>query len=68
MSAKNFKFVSPGIVIKEIDKSILSIPPGAMGPLVIGRSAKGPCGTPIQIRSYAEFVEVFGEPIPGVVN
>jgi len=68
MSAKNFKFVSPGIFIKEIDKSILEVPAGAIGPVVIGRAAKGPSGRPIAVRSYSEFVEIFGEPIPGIVE
>jgi len=66
MSVKKFKFVSPGIFINEIDKSILDVEPGTIGPLVIGRSEKGPAGTPIKVRSYAEFVEIFGEPVPGV--
>jgi len=66
MSVKKFKFVSPGIFMNEIDKSILEAAPEVIGPLVIGRSVKGPAGTPIKVRSYAEFVEIFGEPIPGV--
>jgi len=64
--AKKFKFVSPGIFIKEIDKSLLDVEPDAIGPLVVGRSQKGPAGTPIKVRSYAEFVEIFGEPLPGI--
>jgi len=66
MSAKKFKFVSPGIFMKEIDKSVLEVGPGAVGPIVIGRAAKGPAGTPIKVRSYAEFVSIFGEPLPGI--
>ena len=64
--AKKFKFVSPGIFIKEIDKSLLDVEPEAIGPLVVGRAQKGPSGTPIKVRSYAEFVEIFGEPLPGI--
>ena len=64
--AKKFKFVSPGIFIKEIDKSLLDVEPEAIGPIVVGRAQRGPAGTPIKVRSYAEFVEIFGEPLPGV--
>ena len=66
MSVKKFKFVSPGIFMREIDKSVLDVEPGAIGPVVIGRSGKGPAGTPVQVRSYSEFVEIFGEPLPGL--
>ena len=66
MSVKKFKFLSPGIFLNEIDKSILDLEPEIIGPIVIGRSEKGPSGTPIKVRSYAEFVEIFGEPIPGI--
>ncbi len=64
--AKKFKFVSPGIFIKEIDKSLLDVEPEAIGPLVVGRAQKGPAGTPIKVRSYGEFVESVGEPLPGI--
>jgi hypothetical protein len=68
MSAKKFRFVSPGVQIKEIDKSILPALPGAIGPVVIGRSLKGPSMVPVTVNTYEEFVQKFGEPSPGVSN
>lgn len=66
MPAKKFRFVSPGIQIKEIDKSILPAEPGAIGPVVIGRSLKGPSMVPVTVRDYEEFVQKFGEPDVGL--
>ena len=62
---KKFKFVSPGIFIDEIDKSKI---PGSgldIGPVVIGRSQRGPFMRPVRVESFAEFVELFGAPVPG---
>jgi hypothetical protein len=36
-----------------------------MGPVVIGRSLRGPSMRPVQVQSFSDFVEVFGEPVPG---
>ena len=65
MSVKKFKFVSPGVQVNEIDRSRVPAEAIKRGPLVIGRAAKGPSMRPITVQSFAEFVEIFGEPIPG---
>jgi len=65
MAARKFKFVSPGVFLKEIDNSQLPKLPGNNGPVIIGRTRKGPALNPVKVNSYADFVEVFGEPIPG---
>ena len=65
MSAKKFKFVSPGIFLNEIDNSQLPREPAAQGPMVIGRSLRGPAMRPVQVTSFAEFVDYFGAPHPG---
>lgn len=65
MSVKNFKFVSPGIFIKEIDESFVPSVPPVIGPVVIGRAEKGLAMTPITINNYQEFVNQFGETVPG---
>tara|TARA_Y100001938_G_scaffold151186_1_gene247078 strand:- start:8396 stop:12121 length:3726 start_codon:yes stop_codon:yes gene_type:complete len=65
MSVKKFKFVSPGIFIDEIDNSQLPALPARMGPVIIGRTEKGPGMRPVIVNSFSEFVEVFGQPIPG---
>jgi len=65
MSVKKFRFVSPGIFINEIDQSQLESLPARMGPVIIGRSERGPGFRPTTVSSFAEFVETFGNPIPG---
>ena len=63
--ARKFRFVSPGIFLREVDNSQLPRIPDAMGPTIIGRYAYGPAMRPFSVRSLAEFVEIFGNPIPG---
>ena len=65
MSAKKFKFVSPGVFLSEIDNSQLPRVPGGVGPVVIGRTRRGPALKPVKVSSFQEFVEVFGDPVPG---
>lgn len=65
MSVKNFKFVSPGVFINEIDNSAIPRSADSMGPVVIGRSSKGLAMQPVVVRSYSEFVGAFGDTIPG---
>lgn len=65
MSVKSFKFVSPGVFINEIDNSFRPRTPENIGPVVIGRAARGPAMQPIKVESYSEFVEVFGDTVPG---
>ncbi len=65
MSVKRFKFVSPGIFLNEIDNSQLPKLPNAIGPTIIGRLEKGPGMIPLTVDSFQQFVEVFGNPIPG---
>ena len=60
-----FKFISPGVFINEIDRSQLPNIPTALGPIIIGRTAKGPGLRPVAVSSFEEFVRVFGEPDPG---
>ena len=65
MSVKKFRFVSPGIFINEIDNSQLPNASTAVGPVIIGRTERGPAMKPVLVESFSEFVEVFGNPIPG---
>ncbi len=65
MSAKKFKFVSPGVFLSEIDNSQLPKVPGGVGPAIIGRTRRGPAMKPVKVNSFQEFVEIFGEPMPG---
>ena len=65
MSAKSFKFVSPGVFIQEIDNSALTKKVDAIGPVIIGRSRRGLAMTPTKVDSYSDFVEMFGDTVPG---
>jgi len=65
MSVKRFKFVSPGIFVNEIDNSFLPREPQLTGPAIITRALRGPAMRPVTVGSQAEFVETFGEPVPG---
>jgi len=65
MSVKNFKFVSPGVFINEIDNSFIPKSAELIGPVVIGRAQRGLAMQPIKVESYSKFVEVFGETVPG---
>ena len=65
MSAKDFKFVSPGVFIEEIDNSQTPRSSVAIGPLVIGRSRRGPAYQPVRVESFSEFVQIFGDPVAG---
>ena len=65
MAERKFKFVSPGIFLDEIDNSALTALPDDIGPVVIGRSNKGPSMRPVKVDSFSDFVELFGSPNPG---
>jgi len=65
MSVKNFKFVSPGVFINEIDNSFIPKSAEAIGPVVIGRATRGMAMQPIKVSAYSQFVETFGETVPG---
>ena len=58
MSERKFNFVSPGIFINEIDNSQLTRVMGDIGPVVIGRTERGPGMRPVKIGSFSEYVEI----------
>ena len=65
MASRKFRFVSPGVFLKEIDKSQLPKTPEGVGPIIIGRTRMGPAMKPYKVRSFEEFDRVFGSPMPG---
>jgi len=65
MSVKNYRFVSPGVFVNEIDNSQLPASPAGIGPVIIGRAEKGPALRPITVNSFSEFVNIFGSPVAG---
>ena len=62
---RKFDFISPGIEITEVDQSILPSDTDAEGPIIIGRTEKGPALKPIKIRSLEDYITIFGAPNPG---
>ncbi len=65
MSVKNFKFVSPGVFINEIDNSFIPQSPDAIGPVIIGRARKGKAMEPVKIESFSAFVNAYGDTVAG---
>lgn len=65
MSVKKFKFVSPGVFLSEVDNSQLPATEREIGPLVVGRTQFGPAMRPVTVQSFSEYVETFGNPVPG---
>ncbi|MBI79865.1 MAG: hypothetical protein CMQ51_05535, partial [Gammaproteobacteria bacterium] len=65
MSVTKFRFVSPGVFVNEIDNSQRPKPSDPIGPVIIGRTERGPTMRPVRINSFSDFIEVFGAPIAG---
>ena len=65
MAVDQFKFISPGVFLNEIDESAVPSLPERMGPLVIGRFEKGPGKRPVRVESYKDFVSTFGNAADG---
>ena len=65
MSARKFKFVSPGVFLQEIDNSQIPRLPGPVGPVIIGRTRKGPSMRAVRVDSFRDYVNIFGETVPG---
>ena len=65
MASRKFRFVSPGVFLKEIDNSQLPGQAPGIGPVLIGRTRQGPAMKPYKVKSLEEFERVFGSPMPG---
>ena len=65
MASRKFRFVSPGVFLKEIDNSQIPKQAEGVGPVLIGRTRQGPAMKPYKIRSLEEFERVFGLSMPG---
>jgi len=66
MPIDKYRFISPGVFTTEIDQSQRdNVDLLERGPIIIGRSRKGPAFEPVRVKSYEEFVRLFGEPVAG---
>tara|TARA_Y100001938_G_scaffold42397_1_gene58390 strand:- start:1129 stop:4335 length:3207 start_codon:yes stop_codon:yes gene_type:complete len=63
--AKKFDFLSPGIEMREIDQSGIATQRDEEGPIIIGRTRKGPANKPVKIRNLDDYIAVFGAPVAG---
>ena len=63
--AKKFDFLSPGIELREIDQSFIPAGRDAEGPIIIGRTRKGPANKPVKVKNLDDFISVFGTPVAG---
>ena len=52
--------VSPGVLLKEIDKSFITPGTDPSGLAIIGPTAKGPIEVPTVVTNYNDFKEIFG--------
>ena len=60
MASRKFRFVSPGVFLREVDNSQLPGLSEAIGPVIIGRTRKGPAMKPHKVKSLEELERVFG--------
>jgi hypothetical protein len=65
MASKKYRFVSPGVQLRELDRSQIPDEPEAIGPVIVGRAQRGPALQPIKVESFTEFAQIFGTPQPG---
>ena len=61
----SFSFLSPRIQINEVDQSQIEAVPPEEGPIIIGRTRRGPGMRPVRIDNMDQFTTVFGKPVAG---
>jgi hypothetical protein len=62
---RKFDFISPDIVLNEIDESVLQPEATEVGPLLIGPARKGPAMKPVRINNLSDLYSIFGKPVNG---
>ena len=55
------RIVSPGVFTREQDTSFLTPAPAEVSTAVVGPAVKGPINIPTVVRSYGEYVAVYGD-------
>ncbi len=68
MASKKYRFVSPGVQLRELDRSQIPDDPEEIGPVIIGRSQRGPALQPVKVQNFTEFAQIFGTPQQGGTN
>ena len=54
-------FVSPGVFTNEVDVSFLGPGVGSIGAALLGSAPKGPAFVPVNVTTYSEYVDYFGD-------
>ena len=62
---RKFDFISPGILLNEVDNSVLPAETQDEGPLLIGRSLTGPAMKPVRVKNLEDLYAIFGQPVSG---
>ena len=57
---REFDFISPDVLITEIDQSIRPNTPDEDGLVVIGTAFKGPAMQPIRVNNMQQLMQTFG--------
>jgi hypothetical protein len=60
-----FDFISPDILLREVDMSELPPEPANEGALIIGSAPRGPAMKPIRVSNISDLEDVFGKPQSG---
>jgi len=63
-----FDFISPDVVIREIDQSQIPAETADDGALIIGQALQGPAMQPIKVKNLDDLYTVFGRPQSGTGN
>ena len=63
-----FEFKSPGVQTREIDQSVIAEESPEMGPIIIGRTRRGPAAIPASSDNLDNYNEIFGKPVPGMAS
>ena len=62
---RKFDFISPDIVLNEVDESVLPQEAREVGPLLIGPARRGPAMKPVRVSNLSDLYAIFGRPING---
>lgn len=62
---RKFDFISPGILLNEVDESILPAVTQDEGPMIIGRALTGPSMKPVRVKNLEDLYAIFGKPVSG---
>ena len=63
--AVKFDFLSPGVLLREFDKSQIPAIKTADGLCIIGTAPQGPGNIPVKVRDFETFETLYGAPSPG---